>query len=402
VARFLLYSHDTYGLGHFRRSGLIASGLVADNPDNEVVIVTGSPRAQDFRLPDRVDTIKLPAVTKDADGCYQPRKLGGSIAQLAALRAGLIESAVASYRPDVIVVDHAPLGMGGELRQTLAMVHDLPVRPRLVLGLRDIIDDADHVEATWNREGVWDGLGSYDDIVVYGDPRVLSTASEIDLDGRTAANVTHSGYVAPRMPEAQPGEPYLLVTPGGGGDGHQLLRQFLDATAEGAVAGLRAVVVTGPLLSTGRRAELMERVKHLPGVELLEFSDRMRSLIASATGVISMAGYNTVVEELAAGTPSLLVPRQHPRLEQHIRATRLAPLSNLEHCAVELLDAERISAFAERCLHEQADADAIARPNKRSAAPLELGGVATTVELLTADLTSTPRTTPTTRSLTNA
>jgi len=25
--RFLLYSHDTYGLGHFRRSGLLAAKL---------------------------------------------------------------------------------------------------------------------------------------------------------------------------------------------------------------------------------------------------------------------------------------------------------------------------------------------------------------------------------------
>ena len=84
-----------------------------------------------------------------------------------------------------------------------------------------------------------------------------------------------------------------------------------------------------------------------------------------------MAGYNTVVEELAAETPALLVPRHRPRLEQHIRATRLAPVTDLMHSSVGSLTARRIGQFVETCRN---------RPRRRTA--LDLSGVATVTAAL--------------------
>lgn len=92
---------------------------------------------------------------------------------------------------------------------------------------------------------------------------------------------------------------------------------------------VRSVIVTGPLLSSRRRAEFLVRAERLPRVKILEFTNRMRTYIASATGVISMAGYNTVAELLSADVPALLVPRDRPRLEQSLRSQRLAPLTRL-------------------------------------------------------------------------
>ncbi len=371
MTRFLLYSHDTYGLGHFRRCGLLASGLVGADPLNEVLIVTGSPMAQAFSLPERVDTVKLPTATKNDAGAYEPRKLGDGISRLIELRGKLIRSAVEAYRPDVILVDHSPLGMGGELEPTLRFLDGLVVGPRLVLGMRDIVDDATRVDDAWQRDGVWDQLDQYDEILVYGDPRVATTAHELGLAQRTRATVSHTGYVAPTMPEAVTDTPFLLVTPGGGGDGQAVLRSYLDAVEAGATSGMRSTIVTGPLLSAGRRAELLVRAESLPSVDVIEFSHRMRSLIASAAGVVSMAGYNTVVEELAVGVPSLLVPRRRPRIEQHIRATRLAAVTHLAHCPVDELSPDRIQDFITTCHPEP-------RPPS-----VDLSGVATAAATLT-------------------
>jgi len=41
--RVLIYSHDTFGLGHLRRSRAIANALVRSHPDASVVIISGSP-----------------------------------------------------------------------------------------------------------------------------------------------------------------------------------------------------------------------------------------------------------------------------------------------------------------------------------------------------------------------
>lgn len=121
-------------------------------------------------------------------------------------------------------------------------------------------------------------------------------------------------------------EPMILVMTGGGGDGHDLLRAyaaFLEWLPH--PASFRSVVVTGPLMSRTRRQEMTSRFRDVPHqVEVLTFTDRLEELIADASEVVSMAGYNSVVEVLSAGKPSLLIPRERPRLEQRIRAERLA------------------------------------------------------------------------------
>jgi len=383
MTRFLLYSHDTYGLGHLRRSMLLAEAVAQVDPDNEVLIATGSPQAQAFSLPERVDSLKLPSATKDRAGAYQPRKLGGSIHKLVSLRSAVVMAAVATYDPDVIVVDHAPLGMAGELTPVLERYAGRVGGPRLVLGLRDIIDDADQVDADWERSGIWRWLDRYDDIFVYGDPRIVTTASELDLGSRAGANVTHTGYVAPVMPEPLTDvEPFMLVTPGGGGDGQAMLRCYLDAVEAGATAGMRSLVVTGPLMSSARRDELLTRAQRSPSIDIIEFSDQMRTLLASASGVISMAGYNTVVEELAAAVPAMLVPRCEPRLEQDIRARRIAPHTQLQHCPIERLDVDTIDRFA-------AQVSSAAEP-LLPGLTVDLGGAATAADLLDQPRVTTP------------
>jgi predicted glycosyltransferase len=384
--RYLLYSHDTYGLGHFRRAALIAGGLVAASPEAQVLIVTGSPQTQAFALPERVDSLKLPAATKDVDGSYRPRKITDSIDELVRLRASVLLAACTEFVPDVILVDQSPTGMAGELIPVLEQSTRRANRPRLVLGLREIVDEASRVEEGWHRDGSWEWLERYDDVVVYGDERVLSTARELGLDRRLPGAVTHVGFVAPTMPapsRESKRDPFLLVTPGGGGDGQTLLRRFLDAAEDGALRigatqGVRSLIVTGPLMSSDRRAEVARRAARLSDVEVVEFVDNMRELIASSIAVISMAGYNTVVEELAAAAPALLVPRTAPRLEQDIRASRLDPHTNLERCPVDQLTSGRLHDFVSGSLDARA-----CRLHNEPERQLDLNGVDRVGKMLT-------------------
>ena len=53
AARLLLYSHDSYGLGHFRRNLSIAEAVAADMPNVSTLLLTGSPRSHSFPLPPR-------------------------------------------------------------------------------------------------------------------------------------------------------------------------------------------------------------------------------------------------------------------------------------------------------------------------------------------------------------
>jgi predicted glycosyltransferase len=49
-------------------------------------------------------------------------------------------------------------------------------------------------------------------------------------------------------------------------------------------------------------------------------------MMAQASGVVAMGGYNTFCEILSFDKPALIVPRTVPRMEQYIRAARAEEL----------------------------------------------------------------------------
>lgn len=375
--RFLLYSHDTYGLGHLRRNTTIATAIAAAASDTEVLLVSGSPRSASFPLPPRTDIVQLPSVTKTSQGAYEPRRLTGDLDSVVELRSAVIDATIRTYRPDVMVVDHAPGGMGGELLAVLERVSSDPLRPRLVLGLREIIDSPASVARQWGRGGVWNALSSYDDVLVYGDQRVLSTAAELELERRLGRPVIHVGYCAPTQVGSdlrtteQP--PLVVVTVGGGGDGHEICDRYLDYLDQVGSEATRSVIVTGPLMSRRRRAQLESRVSSLGrNVDLRTFEPEMRDLLNSAEAVVSMGGYNTIVELLAGGIPALVVPRTNPRQEQRLRAERLEQLSHLQPCPIDELSPERLDNFVTAAVG-----------NARHPVTVDLGGAHRVAQLLT-------------------
>ena len=93
---FLMYSHDSYGLGHLRRTLALAEAFVERDPGTNVLILTGSPLSGAFRMPRGVETVKLPSAVKVDNGHYEPRRMSISFEKLKELRSGLILSAARS------------------------------------------------------------------------------------------------------------------------------------------------------------------------------------------------------------------------------------------------------------------------------------------------------------------
>ena len=69
-AQVAIFSPDSFGLGHFRRSMLIAERLLDEPAVDGVVIITGSPVADRFSPRRGIDIVTLPTVTKDSRGKY--------------------------------------------------------------------------------------------------------------------------------------------------------------------------------------------------------------------------------------------------------------------------------------------------------------------------------------------
>ncbi|MGF1552654.1 MAG: glycosyltransferase family protein [Paracoccaceae bacterium] len=325
--RALLYSHDTFGLGHLRRSRTVATALVEGLPDASALIVTGSPIAGRFDFPPRVDHVRLPGVVKQADGRYTASSLTLDIDAMARLRGAVIEAAAAEFAPDLVIVDKEPWGFRHELAPSLARLKAQGAR--LVLGLRDVLDEEDALAREWERKGALEAIERlYDEIWVYGDAEVHRPLAGLGLSARMEARTVYAGYLrreSPDWPAAPEGEepeaPYVLVTTGGGGDGAALVDWVIRAYEADARLAPLAYVVYGPFLAAHHRAEFDARVTALGGrVVAIGFTSRLERLMERAAGVVAMGGYNTFCEILSADRPAVIVPRTRPRREQLIRA----------------------------------------------------------------------------------
>lgn len=323
--RIMFYSHDTFGLGHLRRSRALAGAITAANPDASALILTGSPVAGRFSFPSRVDHVRLPGVIKRSDGSYASRTMGMSIEETAELRAALIRSTVEQYDPDVLVADKEPTGFRGELMPALDLLKSQG-NCKMVLGLRDVLDEPEVLAAEWERKHAVEATRDfYDEIWVYGPQSVYDPTAGLPFTAEMQARMHWTGYLRRDLGQVgePPEQPYLLVTPGGGGDGEMMVDLVLSAYEADPSLSPRAVLVYGPFLSGETRQDFEERVARLNGrVTAVGFESQIETLFAGAQGVVCMGGYNTFCEVLSFDKPAVIVPRTTPRLEQWIRASR--------------------------------------------------------------------------------
>jgi len=165
----------------------------------------------------------------------------------------------------------------------------------------------------------------YDEIWVYGLKSVYDPTEGLTLSESVKDRMIWTGYLR-REFEARselPDMPYIVVTPGGGGDGKAMVDQVLLAYEKDPTLIPAALLVYGPFLTGDDRVDFERRVANLEGrVMNVGFDSRMESLMANSQGVVAMGGYNTFCEILSCDVPAIIVPRTIPRLEQYIRASR--------------------------------------------------------------------------------
>ena len=331
--RVLIYSHDSFGLGHLRRCRAIAHSLVDADPALSVLILSGSPIIGSFDFRARVDFVRVPGVIKLRNGEYVSLNLHIDLEETLAMRSSIIRHTADIFDPDMLIVDKEPLGLRGEVRDTLLLLQRR--RATVILGLRDVMDDPEALENEWERKNAVPALSEfYDEIWVYGLPQICDPLAGLNVPPSVRRRMVYTGYLrriatdpvlSPDLQEIVE-KPFLLVTPGGGGDGDALVDLVLAAYEHDPEIPLPALVVFGPFMAPEQRAAFAARAAQLPKVEAITFNARLEGLIARASAVVAMGGYNTFCEILSFDKPALIMPRTAPRLEQYIRAARAEEL----------------------------------------------------------------------------
>ncbi len=332
--RVSIYSQDSLGLGHLRRNILIGGALLAASKESNVLLFADSPVAPFFKLPERMDYVKLPSIRKVSAGCWEATRLHIDEKELVHLRADLLRNALLDFHPDLLLVDHMPAGAQGELLPAIKALKAAQPDSCVVLGLRDILDAPEVTRHVWECEGAYDALRCYyDRILIYGSRELFSTCSTYHLP-TLAWSTAYCGYVVKQDVVKRANEVrqaarlrkrrLVFVSAGGGGDGQLLMRTYIRAVR---LLGPRADFAT--LMAVGVNAppefehHLAAEGRGLP-IRIVPYVDDSTSCIAAADLVVCMAGYNTLSEVLYLRKKALVVPRSGPSAEQSTRAGLLA------------------------------------------------------------------------------
>jgi predicted glycosyltransferase len=327
----MMYSHDTYGLGHIRRTMAIAAHLLS--PRVNILILTGSPIAGRFSFPEQIDFVRIPGMIKKTNDEYLPLSIKINARHALDIRKNIITATAKTFQPKLFIVDKEPLGLRKEVLPTLKWLQRCRPDTRAILGLRDIMDDAATVKKDWREKGVYEILQNlYAEIWVYGSREFYDPIEEYDISESISQKMHFTGYIPRKIPSPEaarnirkelgikPDEKLVVVTTGGGGDGYVVMRTYVSML-ESASKPLpfKSVLITGPFMPKNKRRKIFKRArKH--GVRGYHFYRQMEKIFAAADLVVCMGGYNTLCEILSQGTPSLVIPRETPRKEQLIRA----------------------------------------------------------------------------------
>jgi predicted glycosyltransferase len=338
--KIMVYSHDAYGLGNIRRMLAICQYLLKSNPNLSILLVSGSPLLHSFRLPQGLDYIKLPCLNRGSLGEMKAKYLNTDLESTLKLRSELILAAAKNYQPDLVLVDKKPLGIQGELKQTIDYLKVNLSSTKFVLLLRDILDTPEKTIQEWQKENYHPIIESiYDRVLVVGMPEIFDLVQEYQFNDAVAAKVRYCGYIRKELGlknrrtirqelGIKPDEKLVLVTPGGGEDGYDLIHHYLNGVAQQQdqfkQQNIRSLIFCGAEMPAEQQQQIYQQAQILSGVTVLEFTDDLMSYVNTANAVICMCGYNTITEVLQKGRKAIVVPRIKPGREQLIRAQNLA------------------------------------------------------------------------------
>lgn len=305
--RIVFYAVNGLGLGHVTRLLGIARAVRRLAPNVEVLFLTTS-EADGVIFREGFAAVKLPSKTI-RENCGLRKTTYLKMVQT------VTWNTIASFDPDVLVVDTYPSGSFEELIPVLRW------RQKNVFVFRE------QRRETFQSSLLLAALPLYDRLIVPHDE--LAAVGELPEPGKAIAvgpimirerkelldrNAARSAL---GLPAGLPDDAILLYASFGGGGDPEALRA-LDLTL-GAVSSLgkaHLVYGAGPLMRAAPPS--------CAGLTVLTGRYPMLELLPAFDGAIAAAGYNTVHELMFAGIPSVIVPFGRILDDQERRVRELA------------------------------------------------------------------------------
>jgi predicted glycosyltransferase len=352
----LFYVQHLLGIGHVRRAFRLAEAVAREGIG--VTVVSGGEPLVGPICPESARIVQLaPIRSKDATFRNLVGPNGRPIdVKLQKARRDELLAALDSTRPDVIVIETFPFGRRGfrfEIEPLIQAARSCCPRPRILCSVRDIV--VAPAEAGRLREIIDRVQADFDFVLVHGDPAFIPLEASFSAASEIADRLIYTGYVGDQDQQdggaETTGANEVLVSVGGGAVGRTLLSTALDARRQGCLADLTWRLLTGPNLPKQEFERLAEALPDDVNVVLERYRQEFPQMLRRCRLSVSQAGYNTILDILAAGARAVVVPFASEReTEQQLRAERLAACGVLELLPETQLTAAELARAIERAI----------------------------------------------------
>jgi len=339
--KVIIYCQHVLGVGHFFRTLEIAKAM----KNFDVVLVTGGGKL-DADLPDHIRHVTLPGLMMDNNfnSLYSvdPQK---KLEDVKLLRQKQLFELIQTENPDVFLVELYPFGRRAfrfELIPVLNFIKDnIASTCKVICSLRDILVEKENTLKYETR--VIDALNLwFDAVLVHSDSQLIKLDKTFSRLNQIKIPIVYTGFVTP-VPDPKvakrirqdmdlaSNERLIVASVGGGNVGASLLKAVVHAYNElPSKKNIRLNIYTGPYMNAKDRDWL--HALAVEGIIVEEFARDFVSLLGVSDLSISMAGYNTCMNIVAANVPALVWPfsQNREQRERALKIGRFAPMAILK------------------------------------------------------------------------
>jgi predicted glycosyltransferase len=342
--KVMVYLNDESGkTGQIQRLLSICEYLLKSINHVSVLVISGSPLLSNFHILPALDYIKLPSLKPIQADRSNPGRLASEQNAVVKFRSDIILATARNFKPDILLVDEKPYGLGDELKRTISYLRCNSTATKLVLLLQDILDHPSVVVPAWEAQGYYRAIiNEYDQILVMGMQEVFNVSHQYHFSTAIKRKVHFCGYV--RYPAEysqiqsvrqelamQPHQRLVVVAPDSDINGYVVIVTYLQGlTMVPDVEGLQTLIVLGSDMPEVKRDIIIEVASSIDRVVIKAGSDDLMRYFVAADVVVSMGGYDRICEIFSAGTPAVVIPKVKSTEEQFIRVAGLKKLGLLK------------------------------------------------------------------------
>jgi predicted glycosyltransferase len=324
------YCQQVLGVGHFHRSLEICRAL---STRHNVTMITGG---SSLDITEKsVDFFQLPGLMMDREfNNLTPCDSRLSLDDVKHERKKSLFHFFEENKPEIFLVELYPFGRKAfrfELDPVLMGIKNLQLPPcRIYCSLRDILVERSDQEKFEQR--IITAINTlFDGLLIHGDQNMTPLDETFSRTADITIPTIYTGYVTPKPTENSrglvrkklklpPDSRLIVASIGGGNVGEELLINMAKTFDQLHDEKLFLQIFTGPYADGDLLNELQKLAnKHL---QVERFSPQFPDWLAAADLSVSMAGYNTCMNILAAGVPALLYPFNQNQ-EQLLRVQKL-------------------------------------------------------------------------------